>query len=360
MLLLIETLTNAPVIPMQHASMVVVGVVGAVGSLVSGIIGMSSAKKAGRDAARDAAARQAELNALEKNRQAVINPYAGVKDLSGLAKDLSGMVSNPYANLGVATQAAKFQAEQTDMSLASTLDTLKETGASAGGATALAQAALQAKQGISASIEQQEAANEKLKAQGQQQLEQIQMSEAGRIQGIQMSEAGRMQEAEVAGKQFVFGAQESREVAKMDRVAGQLSGAQARQAQARSDSTAALTGMIGGITSAVGAAVGAGAGAGAGTGAKAGTNTGQFKASNFDVPMTRPGSDRRLKKNITHIGISTSGLNIYSFEYKDEKFGDGLWQGVMSDEIPVTAVIKHEDGFDRVDYSLLDVEFKQI
>ena len=32
----------------------------------------------------------------------------------------------------------------------------------------------------------------------------------------------------------------------------------------------------------------------------------------------------------------------------------------MSDEIPTNAVLKHEDGFDRVDYSKIDVEFKQI
>lgn len=277
MLLLIETLIDAPVIPMQHATMVVAGIVGGAASVVSGLIGMGSAKKARRAAERDAAKRQAELTALENNRQAIINPYAGVKDLSGLAKDLSGMakdlsgmVSNPYASLGVATQAAKFQAEQTDMSLASTLDTLKETGASAGGATALAQAALQSKQGISASLEQQEAANEKLRAQGQQQLEQIQMSEAGRlqgiqmseagrIQGVQMSEAGRMQEADVAGKQFVFGQQEAREMQKMDRVAGQLAGAQGRAAQARADQTGALTGMIGGITSTIGSLASSGA-----------------------------------------------------------------------------------------------------
>jgi len=277
MLLLIETLTNAPVIPMQHASMVVAGIVGGAASVVTGLIGMGSAKKARRAAERDAKARQAELTALENNRQAIINPYAGVKDLSGLAKDLSGMakdlsgmISNPYANLGVATQAAKFQAEQTDMALASSLDTLRETGSSAGGATALAQAALQSKQGISASLEQQEAANEKLRAQGQQQLEQIQMSEAGRlqgiqmseagrIQGVQMSEAGRMQEADVAGKQFVFGQQEGREIAKMDRVAGQLSGAQGRAAQARADQTGALTGMIGGITSTIGSMASSGA-----------------------------------------------------------------------------------------------------
>jgi hypothetical protein len=254
MVLLIQNLVNPSISEpiMQCGTMVVAGIVGGAASVVSGLIGMGAAKKARRAAARDAAKRQAELTALENNRQAIINPYANVKDLSGLAKDLSGMVSNPYANLGVATQAAKFQAEQTDLSLASTLDTLKETGASAGGATALAQAALQAKQGIAASIEQQEANNEKLKAQGQQQLEQLQMSEAGRIQGVQMSEAGRMQEADVAGRQFVYGQQEARELAKMDRVAGQLSNAQAREAQARADQTGALTGMIGGLTSTVG------------------------------------------------------------------------------------------------------------
>ena len=83
----------------------------------------------------------------------------------------------------------------------------RATGASAGGATALAQAALQSKKGISASIEQQEVANEKLKADGKAQLEQIRMGEAGRIQNIQMSEAQRMQQSDVAGKQFVFGQQ---------------------------------------------------------------------------------------------------------------------------------------------------------
>ena len=48
------------------------------------------------------------------------------------------------------------------------------------------------------------------------------------------------------------------------------------------------------------------------------------------------------------------------FEYIDKLLGDGIWQGVMSDEIPQSAVIKHNDGYDRVDYSQLDVEFKQI
>jgi hypothetical protein len=77
--------------------------------------------------------------------------------------------------------------------------------------------------------------------------------------------------------------------------------------------------------------------------------------SSYDGPPKT--SDRRLKKNIKLIGKSPLGLNIYSFKYKDKK---GIYQGVMSDEIPKEAVIKHTDGFDRVDYSKLDVEFKLI
>jgi hypothetical protein len=46
------------------------------------------------------------------------------------------------------------------------------TGASAGGATALARAALASKKGISNSIQQQEVANQKLAAQGAQQAQQ--------------------------------------------------------------------------------------------------------------------------------------------------------------------------------------------
>merc|ERR1712147_116507 len=110
-----------------------------------------------------------------------------------MATDLSSTMSNPMANLSVATKAAEMQIEQADISLANTLDTLRATGASAGGATALAQAALQSKKGVSASIEKQEAQNEQLRARGEQVLQQQQMAEAQRIQGL-----------DAAGKEFVL------------------------------------------------------------------------------------------------------------------------------------------------------------
>ena len=70
-------------------------------------------------------------------------------------------------------------------------------------------------------------------------------------------------------------------------------------------------------------------------------------------------SDRKLKKNINKIGESPSGLNIYSFEFKNSKHGEGLFQGVISDEVPQKAV-GTRDGYDTVNYNMLDVEFKQI
>ena len=229
---------------------------GAAASLIGGFIGSSSAKKRRRAAERAARAKQRELNNLEASRQAVINPYAGVTSLADMAKDLSGELSNPFANLGVATKAAEIQIEQSDIALANTLDTLRATGSGAGGATALAQAALKSKQGVAANIEQQEAQNEKLKAQGEATLQSQRMAEKQRIQGIQISEGARAQQAQAQGKAFQFNAKEQRQTAKINRVAGQLDNQQQQAAQARADQSAAWAGAFSGVGSALTAGVG--------------------------------------------------------------------------------------------------------
>jgi hypothetical protein len=237
-----------------NVQMAIAPVVGA--ALISGgvqiigsLFGSGRRRRAERKAQEDQARLQRKLSTLEASRQEITNPYSGVSNLSGLAQDLSSSLSNPYANLSVATQAAEMQIEQADISLANTLDTLRSTGASAGGATALAQAALQSKKGVSANIEQQEANNERLRAQGEQQLDRMRMQEAARVQGIQISEGGRVQGLEAAGKQFMFGAQEEREMQQLDRVSAQLSGAQARGMQASADRRANQAGLIGGLAS---------------------------------------------------------------------------------------------------------------
>jgi len=231
---------------------VTLGIIIGGSQIASGILGFGAAKNRKREAADNARRLSAELASLESNRQSIVNPYAGTRDLSSLASDLSGELSNPFANLSVATQAAEIQFEQSDMALANTLDTIRATGASAGGATALAQAALQSKKGIAADIEKQEVANEKLRAQGEQQLDAMKLQEKQRQQSIALSEGQRLQGADAAGKQFMFNAKEGRQMQQLNRVAAQLSGAQQQQMQASSDQMGAITGAIGGLTSMAG------------------------------------------------------------------------------------------------------------
>ena len=55
------------------------------------------------------------------------------------------------------------------------------------------------------------------------------------------------------------------------------------------------------------------------------------------------GSDRDLKQNIVKVGKSSSGINIYEFEYKDKSFGEGRFRGVIAQEVPQASTRK-EDG----------------
>ena len=121
------------------------------------IVAGANAAIKGRKAKMQLKEQEGVMEQIMNNRQKLENPALNM--------------TNPFANLSVATQSAEMQAQQTDQALANTLDTLRATGSSAGGATALARAAAQSKQGIAASIEQQEVNNEKLRAEGQQQLE---------------------------------------------------------------------------------------------------------------------------------------------------------------------------------------------
>jgi len=110
-------------------------IIGAGVAGVGGLVSANQSKQAAKGFKNEAQRKEWEISEMERNRQVIPNPYANVKDLSSMAKDLSGMVSNPYANLGVATQAAEIQIEEADISLANTLDALKSTGAGAGGAS---------------------------------------------------------------------------------------------------------------------------------------------------------------------------------------------------------------------------------
>jgi len=213
--------------------------IGGGAQVIGGLFGMSSAKKRAEAAAKEKRRLQRKLTNLENNRQEIINPYDGIQDLSSL-------ISNPFANLSVATGAAEMKIEEADISLANTLDTMRATGASAGGATALAQAALRSKKGVAASIEAQEKTNEDKRAAGEQALQQQ-----------KIAEAQRLQQADVAGEQFMFSTRESREMQQLDRTAAMLGASRRAEGQAQSDRTGALTGMLGGIASTAGAYIAA-------------------------------------------------------------------------------------------------------
>ena len=191
----------------------------AVGQLATGVYGMYQKNKE----ARNAQTLKSQLASLEKSRQEVF-------DASGDLRDLKNQVSNPYANLSVATQAAEIQAEQTDLALANTLDAVKAGGFGAGGATALAQAAARSKRGISASIEQQEVNNEKLRVGGEASVQ---------AQKLQLEQAA------IGAEGQAWQIQEQREMTQLDRKQAEIDQSNAQQAQYQADAIGAFTGALG-------------------------------------------------------------------------------------------------------------------
>jgi len=67
-------------------------------------------------------------------------------------------------------------------------------------------------------------------------------------------------------------------------------------------------------------------------------------------------SDIRLKDDINLVGKSPSGINIYTFKYKGD---DKKYQGVMAHQVPEASFVG-DDGYLKVNYTKLDVEFKEV
>lgn len=66
-------------------------------------------------------------------------------------------------------------------------------------------------------------------------------------------------------------------------------------------------------------------------------------------------SDARLKENIELIGQSSSGINIYEFNYINDS---NRYQGVIAQEVPQASI--NINGYLAVDYGKIDVDFKKI
>ncbi len=190
--------------------------VAATTKLVSAQMQKNAAKEQQEQQAKIANDKKLAIEELEKNRQEVINPYENM--------------ANEFENIGVATQASKFQAEEADIALANTLDTIMQTGGGAGGATALARAALESKRGISADIQKQEQANNQARAEGANQVAQL----------------------KAQGEAYKFESQESRDNAQLNRLQAQQDQAQFLEQQARNVKLAANQDMLGAVGGAVG------------------------------------------------------------------------------------------------------------
>lgn len=73
-------------------------------------------------------------------------------------------------------------------------------------------------------------------------------------------------------------------------------------------------------------------------------------------------SDVRLKENITHTGHSESGIPTYTWNYKGTP-ANQRYSGTMAQDLIKLGhshAVKVVDGYYAVDYSQIDVEFKQI
>mgnify|MGYP003150864233 FL=1 len=200
------------------------GVAAAAGATTSAIAAKQA--KDERDKQNDEASLlKDQLTALENSRPVFKNPY---ENMTNQFENLD----NPYANLTVATEAFKMQAEQADMALANSLDVMMETGQAAGGATALAQAALQSKRGIAASINAQETQNKRMAAEGEANVALQKAQGAQRLDEM-------MAQGDIMAQRDAIDFHET----KMNRTAGMMANAQQNALDANAARNAAIVGI---------------------------------------------------------------------------------------------------------------------
>ena len=221
---------------------------GSVGKIIGGAFGAANAQKELNAVREEKAFAKYQMEDARNSRQEIINPYAGITDLSGLAKDLSSQITNPFNQITVSTAAAEMQAEEADIALANTLDTLEQTGASAGGATALAMAALKSKKDVAATIEQQEATNSKLRAEGEAMMNREKVAAQQTAQQAQIMLKGRKEEADAKGEIFQFQAQEARTNQDINLYQSMYLGLSQAETQLRAAKADAMGDVFGGIT----------------------------------------------------------------------------------------------------------------
>ena len=238
--------------------------------------------------------------------QKMTNPYAGVKNPYA-------DMENVYEDQTVDLRAAEFQKEQSMQSAANIMGSLKGAAGSsgvAGLAQVLANQGAQQAQQASASIGMQEQANQARER-----------AEAGRLQtmdrqGEQQRDMYERQGARMV-EQFGFDKQDKMLDMAMQRSAAADQKVDNANAQWDQLATGALT-------------------------------TGLSMLS-----------DIRLKENISRVGVSKSGIPIYTFSYKNSK---DVWSGTMAQDLismgREDAVVMTDSGYYAVYYDMIDVKME--
>ena len=214
---------------MSGIATAIIGLIGIGSSLGMGIHKNNQAKRGAAKAERAQKKEAQRLRMLEAQRQDVI-------DKSDDIRAMKDEVFNPMANVGVAMAGVNLKMEETDASLANTLQALNQSGQGAGAATQLANAVSKSKAQTASIIEQQELSNQKAYLQGEQQVQQ-------QKQAI---------ESQAINEEInVYGRKENREVSAMNRSAGLADGLDQKALNLRASGDAALmAGMAGAVDSA--------------------------------------------------------------------------------------------------------------
>jgi hypothetical protein len=141
--------------------------------IIGSLVGGGKRRKEAKAAAAELAARKASFENFQ-----FTNAYKG---LENVAEDLT-----------INQDASQFQAQQTDAALAQSMQAAIASGGAAGGAPAIAQAALMSKRGISADIARQEQANEMARVKQASQLQQLEAQGEEDIQSQQYLQQGEL------------------------------------------------------------------------------------------------------------------------------------------------------------------------
>jgi len=303
------------------------------------------------------------------------NKMKGQKNaFEGMENKFEGM-ENAFEDLTVNTQQAEFEAQQNQQQQANIMSSM--AGAAGGsGIAALAQSmanqgALQS-QKASASIGSQEAANQKLAAKADQDINMATAEEGSKMQTMQAQEQSRLdtqeRQADMDIQKTQMGAEEAMQSARlgeasrlqtqeMDMAVQEAQGEMERQKlEGEGEMWSAETEMDKQKT----------------------LMDSQMKQMKMhgdekdkqDKKMWSGiegaikgigGSDVRLKENIIKIKYSDSGIPIYHFNYKGD---NTTWTGTMAQDLlklnREDAVVTMDNGYYGVKYNLIDVDMKKV